>query len=95
MCGFASQPSRDRKNRALVRAGRIWPSSQTRAKNVIEDREYSSIRPLVDWLDYNGFTVVTKAGKEFVDSTGRRKMKGNMDIELAVDTLELAGGAPR
>ena len=46
-------------------------------------------------MDYNGFTVVTKAGKEFVDSTGRRKMKGNMDIELAVDTLELAGGGPR
>ena len=52
---------------------------------VIEDQEFSSIRPLVDWLDYNGFTVVTKATKEFVDSSGRRKVKGNMDIELAVD----------
>jgi uncharacterized LabA/DUF88 family protein len=57
---------------------------------VIEDQEYSSIRPLIDWLDYNGFTVVTKATKEFIDAYGRRKVKGNMDIELAVDAMELA-----
>ncbi len=57
---------------------------------VVEDQEFSSIRPLVDWLDYNGFTVVTKATKEFIDSSGRRKVKGNMDIELAVDAMELA-----
>ena len=58
---------------------------------VIEDQEYSSIRPLIDWLDYNGYAVVTKATKEFVDQTGRRKVKGNMDIELAVDAMEIAG----
>jgi uncharacterized LabA/DUF88 family protein len=58
---------------------------------IIEDQEYSSIRPLVDWLDYNGYTVVTKATKEFIDASGRRKVKGSMDIELAVDALELAG----
>ncbi len=52
---------------------------------LIEDQEYSSIRPLIDWLDYNGYTVVTKPTKEFIDATGRRKIKGNMDIELAVD----------
>ncbi|MBK3666420.1 NYN domain-containing protein [Bradyrhizobium diazoefficiens] len=57
---------------------------------VIEDQECSSIRPLVDWLDYNGYTVVTKPTKEFVDASGRRKVKGNMDIELAVDAMELA-----
>jgi len=57
---------------------------------LIEDQEYSSIRPLLDWLDYNGYTVVTKPVKEFTDSTGRRKIKGNMDIELAVDAMELA-----
>src|ERR1700716_1732745 len=57
---------------------------------VIEDQEYSSIRPLIDWLDYNGYSVVTKATKEFVDQTGRRKVKGNMDIELAVDAMEMA-----
>ena len=57
---------------------------------VIQDQEYSPLRPLVDWLDYNGFTVVTKATKEFIDDSGRRKMKGNMDIELAVDAMEMA-----
>ena len=55
-----------------------------------EDQEYSSIRPLIDWLDYNGYTMVTKPTKEFVDAAGRRKIKGNMDIELAVDAMELA-----
>jgi uncharacterized LabA/DUF88 family protein len=55
-----------------------------------EDQEYSSIRPLIDWLDYNGFTMVTKPTKEFTDATGRRKIKGNMDIELAVDAMRLA-----
>jgi len=54
-----------------------------------EDQEYSSIRPLIDWLDYNGYTVVTKPTKEFVDATGRRKIKGNMDIELAVHVMEV------
>src|SRR5436305_5331950 len=57
---------------------------------LVDDQEYSSIRPLVDWLDYNGFAVVTKPTKEFVDSLGRRKVKGNMDIELAVDAMEMA-----
>src|SRR5258708_7847335 len=57
---------------------------------IIEDQEYSSVRPLIDWLGYNGYTVVTKATKEFVDANGRRKLKGNMDIELAVDAMELA-----
>lgn len=55
-----------------------------------EDQEYSSIRPLIDWLDYNGYTMVTKPTKEFTDATGRRKVKGNMDIELAVDAMRLA-----
>ena len=57
---------------------------------IIEDQEYSSIRPLVDWLDYNGYTVVTKATKEFIDSNGRRKVKGSMDVELAVNAMELS-----
>jgi len=57
---------------------------------MMEDADYSPIRPLVDWLDYNGFSVVTKPTKEFTDSAGRRKIKGNMDIEIAVDIMELA-----
>mgnify|MGYP001598070033 FL=1 len=56
---------------------------------LLEDQEYSPIRPLVDWLDYNGYTMVTKPTKEFTDATGRRKIKGNMDIELAIDMMEM------
>jgi uncharacterized LabA/DUF88 family protein len=48
-------------------------------------------RPLIDWLDYNGYTVVSKPAKEFTDASGHRKVKGNMDIELAVHAMELAG----
>lgn len=57
---------------------------------LIEDQEYSSIRPLIDWLDYNGYKVVTKPAKEYTDAAGRRKIKGKMDIELTIDALELA-----
>ncbi|HEC90468.1 MAG TPA: NYN domain-containing protein [Alphaproteobacteria bacterium] len=57
---------------------------------LFDDQEYSPIRPLVDWLDYNGYTMVTKPTKEFTDAQGRRKIKGNMDIELAVDVMEMA-----
>jgi uncharacterized LabA/DUF88 family protein len=57
---------------------------------LLEDQEYSPIRPLVDWLDYNGYTMVTKPTKEYTDATGRRKIKGNMDIELAIDVMEMA-----
>ncbi len=57
---------------------------------LLEDQEYSPIRPLVDWLDYNGYTLITKPAKEFTDTSGRRKIKGNMDIELAVDAMEMA-----
>lgn len=57
---------------------------------LIEDQDFSPIRPLVDWLDYNGYTMITKPTKEFTDATGRRKIKGNMDIELAIDVMEMA-----
>jgi uncharacterized LabA/DUF88 family protein len=57
---------------------------------IIEDQEFSSIRPLIDWLDYNGYSVVTKAAKEYVDASGQRRVKGNMDIEIVVDAMELA-----
>jgi len=56
---------------------------------LVEDQEYSPIRPLIDWLDYNGYTMVTKPTKEFTDASGRRKIKGNMDIELAIDVMEM------
>jgi uncharacterized LabA/DUF88 family protein len=57
---------------------------------VVEDQEFSSIRPLVDWLDYNGFTLVTKSAREYVDSQGRKRWRGDMDVDLAVDMMELA-----
>lgn len=57
---------------------------------LVEDQEYSPLRPLIDWLDYNGFTMVTKPAKEYTDAMGRRKVKGNMDIELAIDVMEMA-----
>ena len=57
---------------------------------LLENDEYSPVRPLVDWLNYNGFTMVTKTAKEFIDSQGRRKIKGAMDVELTVDAMELA-----
>jgi len=57
---------------------------------VIEDQESSQIRPLLDWLDYNGFTVVTKRAKEFGDGEGRRRFKRSMSIELAVNAMEIA-----
>lgn len=57
---------------------------------LLEEQDYSPLRPLIDWLDYNGYSVVTKPAKEFTDANGRRRVKGNMDIELAIDALELA-----
>ena len=60
---------------------------------LIEDQEYSPIRPLIDWLDYNGYAMVTKPTKEFTDASGRRKIKGNMDIELAICLLYTSDAA--
>ncbi|MDW9394963.1 NYN domain-containing protein [Sinorhizobium meliloti] len=57
---------------------------------LVEDQETSSIRPLIAWLDYNGYRVVTKPVREFTNSLGRRKVEGNMDVELAIDAMELA-----
>ncbi|GGE37263.1 NYN domain-containing protein [Marinicauda pacifica] len=57
---------------------------------LLENDDYTPIRPLIDWLDYNGFKVVTKAAKEYSDDTGRRRIKGDMDVEIAVDIMEAA-----
>lgn len=57
---------------------------------IVEDQEYSPVRPLADWLDYNGFTLVSKSAKEFVDASGRRRVRGSMDVEITVDALALA-----
>jgi len=47
---------------------------------LLENDEYSPILPLVDWLNYNVFSMVTKPAKEYNDSMGRCKVKGHMDI---------------
>jgi uncharacterized LabA/DUF88 family protein len=58
---------------------------------IVEDQDrFSPIRPLVDWLDYNGFNVVTKPAKSFTDANGNRRLRGDMDVDLAVDVLEAA-----
>jgi uncharacterized LabA/DUF88 family protein len=57
---------------------------------LIEDQEYSPIRPLVDWLDYNGYAIITKPAKDFTDSTGRRRIRNSINVDLAVDMLEIA-----
>ena len=55
---------------------------------LVEDQDFSPIRPLVDWLDYNGYSLVTKAAKEYTDANGRRRFKGDMDVEIAVDLMQ-------
>ncbi len=55
-----------------------------------EDQDFSPLRPLIDWLDYNGYALVTKPAKEFADANGRRRIKGDMDVEIAVDLMEAA-----
>lgn len=57
---------------------------------VVEGEEFSPVRPLVDWLGYNGFALVTKPAKRFTDAQGNSRTKGNMDMEIAVDMLEMA-----
>lgn len=57
---------------------------------ILEGEEYNAVRPLVDWLAYNGYVVVSKAAKKFTDSNGHQRVKGNMDGELSVDILSMA-----
>lgn len=57
---------------------------------ILESEEYSPLKPLTDWLAYNGYRLVTKPAKEFTDSMGRRRIKGNMDVEIAVDMMDMA-----
>lgn len=76
------------RNEVFASLGRFVRVSYYTA--LLDDEEFSPLRPLVDWLDYNGYNVVTKPAKEYTDGTGRRRWKGDMDVELAVDMLEAA-----
>jgi uncharacterized LabA/DUF88 family protein len=56
-----------------------------------DDQEFSSLRPLIDWLDYNGFQITTKAMREFTDNNGqRRRVRPSLDVDLTVDAMTLA-----
>jgi uncharacterized LabA/DUF88 family protein len=57
---------------------------------LVEGDDYSPIRPLVDWLDYNGFSLITKSAREYTDAQGRKRWRGDMDIEIACDMMEMA-----
>jgi uncharacterized LabA/DUF88 family protein len=78
-----------RKLRHFFEAG-SWMMRAYYYTAIAEDQEYSPVRPLADWLDYNGYTLVSKPAKEYVDSMGRRRIRGNMDVEITVDALDLA-----
>lgn len=73
-----------------------WIASQSRLIRanyytaLSEDQDYSPLRPLIDWLDYNGYNVVKKPTREFTDENGHKRIKGSMDVELAVDMMEMA-----
>lgn len=57
---------------------------------LVEENDFSPVRPLVDWLDYNGYTMITKNTREYTDPNGRRKLKGNIDVEICCDVMEMA-----
>lgn len=58
---------------------------------VVQDED--SLRPLVDWLEYNGFRLFTKSLHEKVDREGRPYVRGNTRAEMAVDAVDMADHA--
>ena len=58
---------------------------------IMEGNEFQAMRPLTDWLDFNGFAVKAKPAKEYDDGLGRRKIKRNIGVELSIDALEISG----
>ncbi len=81
---YKSLLAKSKENTHLVRAYYYTSIQEDKSQ------DYSPLRPLVDWLDYNGYTMVTKTTREFIDSQGRKRFKGSVDIELTVDMLLLA-----
>jgi uncharacterized LabA/DUF88 family protein len=73
-----------REEARLIRASYYTSMQEDR------DQDYSPLRPLVDWLDYNGYNMVTKLAREFTDSQGKKRFKGSTDIELVVDMMSMA-----
>lgn len=57
---------------------------------VEQDGEKILLKPLVDWLTYNGFMLITKSARVMINREGVKKIKGNMDVEIAVDAMNIA-----
>jgi uncharacterized LabA/DUF88 family protein len=57
---------------------------------ILEELERQSARPLLDWLDYNGFTVKAKSVRDHDDGEGHRRYRRNLSVEIAVDSIEIA-----
>ncbi|MBT9383305.1 NYN domain-containing protein [Pseudooceanicola sp. CBS1P-1] len=77
LMGLLSQTGR------LLRASYFTPISTAEGEHV-------ALRPLVDWLDYNGWNVIAKPAREFTDDEGRRRFRGNTDVDLALTAVNLA-----
>lgn len=54
-----------------------------------DEQALISMRPLLDWLTYNGYQVRVKGDGEHSERRSRQRSR-SMSIELAVDVLELA-----
>jgi uncharacterized LabA/DUF88 family protein len=81
---YKSLLTRTRRETRLVRASYYTTMQED------PDADYSPLRPLVDFLDYNGFNMVTKPARSFVGQDGQRRFRGSTDIELAVDMVMMA-----
>jgi len=81
---YKSLLSKSRDSSQFIRAYYYTAMQEERGQ------DFSPLRPLVDWLDYNGYALVTKTSREFTDTQGKRHFKGSIDIELTVDLLTLA-----
>jgi uncharacterized LabA/DUF88 family protein len=58
---------------------------------ISEEQEYRSLRPVDRLAQLQRLHRGHQGGEEFTGARDRRKVKGNMDVELAVDAMELAG----
>ncbi len=57
---------------------------------IIDDQDYSPVKPLVDWLNYNGYTTVTKPAKELIDENGKKRIKSDITVDIIVDVMDIA-----
>jgi len=62
------------------------------ATPIFEDEgEHNPLRPLIDWLDYNGFTTITRTARKEADDNGRFRIKnGNIHVDVTLAAIRLA-----